>query len=156
MALPSSTTAKEPACQRRRCRRQGFHPWVTEIPWRRKWQPTPVFLPGESHGRRSVVGYSPWGRKQLDMTKQLHFLFLSFLYLWILSLRLHGADGTLPFYIRDLSICGFRYLRGLLEPIPWGYGWMTVLRKDITFCRRSSQRKKNSTLHDYSLLYFIR
>ena len=46
------------------------------IPWRRKWQPSPVFLPGESHGRRSLVGYSPRGRKELDTTEQLHFHFL--------------------------------------------------------------------------------
>ena len=37
--------------------------WVVKIPWRRKWQPTPVFLPGKSHGRRSLVGYCPWGRR---------------------------------------------------------------------------------------------
>ena len=42
--------------------------------WRRKWQPTPVCLPGESHGQRSLVGYSPWGLKESDMTEQLHFL----------------------------------------------------------------------------------
>ena len=42
---------------------------------RRQWQPTPVLLPGKSHGRRSLVGYSPWGRKELDMTEQLHFHF---------------------------------------------------------------------------------
>ena len=47
--------------------------WVGKIPWRRKWQPTPVLLPGESHGRRSLVGYSPWGRKESDMTEWLHF-----------------------------------------------------------------------------------
>ena len=41
------------------CGRPGFDPWVRKIPWRRKWQPTPVFLPGESHGRRSLVGYNP-------------------------------------------------------------------------------------------------
>ena len=41
--------------------------------WRRKWQPTPVFLPGESHGGRSLVGYSPWGRKESDTTERLHF-----------------------------------------------------------------------------------
>ena len=46
--------------------------------WRRKWQPTPVFLPGKSHGQRSLVGYSPWGHKESDMTEQLHFLFLGF------------------------------------------------------------------------------
>ena len=50
--------------------RPGFDPWVGKIPWRRKWQPTPVFLPGESHGRRSLVGYSPWGRKESDTTDQ--------------------------------------------------------------------------------------
>ena len=43
-----------------------------KIPWRRKWQSTPVFLPGESHGRRSLVGYSPWGGKESDMTERLH------------------------------------------------------------------------------------
>ena len=41
--------------------------------WRRKWQPTPVLLPGKSHGPRSLVGYSPWGRKESDTTEQLHF-----------------------------------------------------------------------------------
>ena len=40
-----------------------FDPWVVKIPWRRKWQPTPVFWPGESHGQTSLAGYSPWGRK---------------------------------------------------------------------------------------------
>ena len=52
------------------CRRPGFDPWVGKIPWRRKWQPTPVFLPGKSHGRRSLVGYCPWGRKESDTTKR--------------------------------------------------------------------------------------
>ena len=53
----------------------GSDPWVGKIPWRRKWQPTPVLLPGESHGGRSLVGYSPWGRKS-DTTEQCHFHFL--------------------------------------------------------------------------------
>ena len=44
---------------------------LREESWRRKWQPIPVFLPGESHGQRSLVGYSPWGRKDWDMTEQL-------------------------------------------------------------------------------------
>ena len=46
-----------------------FNPWVRKIPWRRKWQPTPVFLPEKSHGQRSLAGYSPWGHKELDMTE---------------------------------------------------------------------------------------
>ena len=48
-----------------------FDPWVMQILWRRKWQPTPVFLPGKSHGQRSLVGYSPWGHKESDMIEQL-------------------------------------------------------------------------------------
>ena len=43
----------------------------TEIPWRREWQPTPVFMPGEYYGQRSLAGYSPWSHKELDMTERL-------------------------------------------------------------------------------------
>ena len=53
----------------------GSIPGCGKIPWRRKWQPTPVFLPGESHGRRSLVGYSPRGRKESDTIELLHFHF---------------------------------------------------------------------------------
>ena len=56
-------------------RETRFDPWVGKIPWRRKWQPTPVFLPGKSHGWRSLVGYSPWGHKESDTTERLHFHF---------------------------------------------------------------------------------
>ena len=56
-------------------RRPMFDPWVGKIPWRRKWQPTPLILPGASHGQRSLAGYSPWGCKELDTTEWLtHFL----------------------------------------------------------------------------------
>ena len=51
--------------------RCGFDPWVWKIPWRRAWKPTPVFLLGESHGQRSLAGYSPWGRKESDTTEEL-------------------------------------------------------------------------------------
>ena len=56
------------------CRRSGFNPWVGKIPWRRKWQPTPVFLPRKSHGWRSLAGYTPWCGKELDRTERLHFI----------------------------------------------------------------------------------
>ena len=49
--------------------RHGFDPWVRMIPWRRAWQPTPVFLPGESHGQRSLADYNPWVGKELDTTE---------------------------------------------------------------------------------------
>ena len=61
--LPWWLSGKESACQ---CSRHGFNPWAGKIPWRKKWQPTPVFLPGKSHGPRSLVGYSPWGRKKVE------------------------------------------------------------------------------------------
>ena len=60
----------------------GFDSWLRKIPWRKKWQPTPVLLPGESYGWRSLVGYNPWGCKESDMTEQLHFTF----YLCFMSL----------------------------------------------------------------------
>ena len=50
----------------------GFNPWVRKIPWRRKWQPTPGFLPGGSHGQRSLAGYGPRSHKELDTTEQLN------------------------------------------------------------------------------------
>ena len=53
-------------------RRQGFNPWVSKIFWRKKWQPVPVYLPGESFGQRSLAGYSPWGHKELDMGEGLN------------------------------------------------------------------------------------
>ena len=48
-----------------------FDPWVGKIPWSREWLPTPVFLPGESHGLGSLVGYSPWGPKESNTTESL-------------------------------------------------------------------------------------
>ena len=52
--------------QYRRSKKRRFHPWVGKIPWRRAWQPTPAFLPGEFHGQRSLVGYSPWGSQRAE------------------------------------------------------------------------------------------
>ena len=53
-------------------KRHRFDPWVRKVPWRRAWQPTPVFLPGESHGQRSLAGYGPWDCKESDMTERLN------------------------------------------------------------------------------------
>ena len=62
-SLPGGTSGKEPACQHRRHRRLEFDSCFGKIPWRRAWQPTPVFLSRESHGQRSLVDCSPWGRR---------------------------------------------------------------------------------------------
>ena len=71
LSFPCGTSCKKICLQ---CRKPRFDPWVGKSPWRRKWQPTPVFLPGRSHGRRSLVGYSPWGHKELDTTEHAHTL----------------------------------------------------------------------------------
>ena len=65
----SGAGGTELTCQCQRHRRLGFNPWAGEIPWIRAWQPTPVFLPGESHGQRSLAGDSLWGHKESDMTE---------------------------------------------------------------------------------------
>ena len=59
--LPRWHSGKEFTCQCRRFKRREFDRWVGKVPWSRKWQPAPVFLPGKSHGQRSLVGYSQWG-----------------------------------------------------------------------------------------------
>ena len=60
--LPRWLSGKEFTCQ---CRGYGFYHWDRKIPWRRKWQCTPIFLPGKSHGQRVLAGYSPWGHKRV-------------------------------------------------------------------------------------------
>ena len=68
---PRWLSGKKSACQCKRSRRCGFNPWVRKITWRRKWQPNPLFLPGKSHGQRSLAGYSPWDLKESEMTQQI-------------------------------------------------------------------------------------
>ena len=72
--LPRWRSGKESACQCRRLKRQGFDPWSRKIPWKRKWQPTPVFLPGKSHGQRSL-GLQSMGSQRIRYelaTEQQH------------------------------------------------------------------------------------
>ena len=64
--FPGGASGKEPACQ---CRSCGFDPWVRKIPWRKVWQPTPVFLPGKSHGQRSLAGGRLWSHKESNTTE---------------------------------------------------------------------------------------
>ena len=70
----------------KRCRRCGLDPWIEKISWRRKWQPTLVFLPGGSHGQGSLVGYSPWGHKRVrhdwaaQQQQQIVFVTMFFLF----------------------------------------------------------------------------
>ena len=69
-SFPCSSVVKNPSATQETWR-QGFNPWVGKLPWRRKWKPTSEFLTGQSHGKRRLVGYCPWGGKELDMMEQL-------------------------------------------------------------------------------------
>ena len=84
--FPRWHSSTDSVSQCRRHRRLGFSPSVGKIPWGRKQQPTPVFLPGKSHGQRKLAGWSPWGRKKSDMTEHTcispleKYLFMSFVH----------------------------------------------------------------------------
>ena len=69
MSFPGGTSGKEPACQCRRHKRHGFYPGVGKSPWGRAWQPTPAFLPGKSHGQRSLAGYSLYSDIESNTTE---------------------------------------------------------------------------------------
>ena len=83
MHFPSGASGKESACQCRRCKRCRFEPWVRKIPWRRKWQPAPVFLPGESHGQRSLVAMVHRIEKSRTRLKRLSTNIRVFIMLYI-------------------------------------------------------------------------
>ena len=89
------------------CRRCGFYPWVGKIPWRKKWQPIAIFLPGKSHGQRSLVGYTPWGCKRVRhdwATKQQQQCWASF----------HMLIGYLYIFSREMSIQVHRSFKKLV------------------------------------------
>ena len=91
-------SGKESACQCRRLRRWRLSPWVGKVSWRRVWQPTPAFLPGKSHGQRSLVGYSPWGFEEWDMTEWLK-----------ISMHTHTHMCECLYKWRALTQVGLRY-----------------------------------------------
>ena len=94
--------------------RPGFHPWVGKIPWRREQLPTPAFLPGEFHGQKCLVSYSPWGCRELDTTEQLSLTHIAFIHvpgvvLHRLNVLIHLIISTTPlqgsYYSILLSLC---------------------------------------------------
>ena len=97
-------SSKKSICKCKKCR---FDPWVGKIPWKRKQQPTPVFLPGKSHGQKRLVGYGPWVYKELDTTELLST------HSFCLFLFLLGSRGKVGKYVckfcptREMSIMIF-------------------------------------------------
>ena len=136
MVFPGGTSGKEPICQCSRLKRHRFDPWVGKIPWRRGRQLMPVFLPGESHGQKSLAGYSPWGREELDMTEQLsmHVGWCCSDVMWVC------VSGCLPWagqlglgrslwYRNELRTGGSSLQRGHMKTITWEIsGWSRMSR----------------------------
>ena len=89
-----------------------FNLWVRKMPWSRKWQPTPAFLPGEFHRERSLRGYSPWGHKELNLTEQLTFSISAFFIVqlshpYVTTGKTHAFDYTDLYQQSDVS--AFQY-----------------------------------------------
>ena len=126
-------SGKESICQ---CRRPGFNPWVRKTPWKRKWWPTPVFLPGKSNRERTLTGYSPWGCKRAWHNLETKQQKLKWKYVWktsfpiipqILKNSPASLQKTCPFHPRGLE-CKSRKLRNT-----WNnrqvWPWSTKLRR---------------------------
>ena len=109
LGLPWWLSGKESVCQ---CRRYRFDPWVKKILWRRKWQPTPMFLPGKYHGQRNLTGYSSWGCKRVRhdwVTKQQH------LHIYVYVKLIYGEGNGTPLQYSCLE-----------NPIDGGAWWAAV------------------------------
>ena len=105
LGLPRWLSGKESACQ---CRRHGFTHWVGNIPWRRKWKPTPVFLPGKFHGQSSLVGCSCWGCKRagLYLVPTLQQQWPQFdLYCFLLSADFRYCLFLFQFFYKVFEVC---------------------------------------------------
>ena len=128
-------SGKESTCQ---CRRHRFSLWVGKIPWRRKWQPTPLFLPGKSHRQRSLMGYSPWFHKRVKhdwVTKQQQQQ---------MFLRLYKSIGIRKSFLTDLnwalSMQGRVASNGMQRCVQCGLSLnkLSVLKECRGWCMNSS------------------
>ena len=113
------------------CGRPGFSPWVRKISWRRKWQSTPVFLPGKSHGQRSLVGYSPWGCKRVghDWATNTHgWLQVKWMYIAIFCILLCGVTQNDGFSLEELAYLGIQeVIRCALLLLGLGTYWFNTV-----------------------------
>ena len=134
----------------------GFDPWVGKIPWRRKWQPTLVLLPGESYGRRSLVGYSPQGRKESDTTERLHLTSLHTVEYHITLKRIKWHIRYLKLKVKSLS--RVRLFATPREPVahqaPLFMGFSRQEWLAISFSRGSSRRRDRTQGSNPGLFHY--
>ena len=126
--LPWWLSLNEYACQCRRNKIHGFHPWVSKIPWSRKWQTSPVLLPGKFHGQRNLASYSPMGLQRVRHDWATEYtahsdLILSWITMWISS---HSHTQSVkqwwkPSYLVLVWVCNLGDLPG--EIWRWHHTW---------------------------------
>ena len=125
-------SGKESTCQ---CRRPRFNLWFGRIPWDRKWQPTPVFLPKKFHGQRTLVGYSPWGCKESDTAQHActHAIISTLVFTPGASASLSSSlFQSADLWVQTLKCCGGELFtwkrsehasRGALHSSAWSAFW---------------------------------
>ena len=136
--LPWWLSNKEYCCQCKRCIRHRFSLWVGKIPWRRKWQPTPVSFSGKFHGQRSPVGYSPWGHKESNMTEHMYFWYsllnTALFLLVVLESSAVSSLGLSPFPKNTCSDIWFCFLLSLARVSIWAIPWENKCGKGNEDC----------------------
>ena len=149
--FPGGASGKKSTCQ---CPRQEtwVWSWVRKILWRKKWHPTPVFLPGKCHRQRKLEGYSPWGYKELDMTEHLSHTWyfnnkinVEFLYFWtigkmivtkswMLLLTLYKPPDLIGSNLKTSSSNVFLSSLAKDGALIWSYFFFFLMRKWLWFC----------------------
>ena len=135
--FPSGSDSKESACNAG----DGFDSWVRKIPWRKKWLPNPVFLPRESYGWRNLVDYSPWDRKELDMTEELTYAACEIIVPW------PGVKSVLP-AVEEQSLNSWTF-REVPFLILWskGKGCIIISWLPVLTCRGGAEGKGENWIY---------
>ena len=125
-SCPLWCTDKESACQCRRCKGSKLNPCVGKLHWGRTWEPTPILLPGKFHGQRSAAGYSPWGRKEWDVTECAHTQTQHRQIYLLGELNIHRDKGIWILGIIDQSYHECKIQKILFSGLPWWLRWSRI------------------------------
>ena len=158
MSFPGGSDGKESAWQ---CGRAGFDPWVGKIPWKGEWLPSPVFLPAEFNGQRSLAGSNLWGCKESNTTEQLtcvcvlgHFSYeWLFATLWDCSPPGSSVQGILQ--ARILEWVAISFSRGSSRPRDWTWVSRIVGRRFTLWAIREALNKHSDNIYRWCTLFQI-